>query len=248
MIERINNDKPESIVFFNPMGTDLCFWKKKTPSYFINNYEVIFINYPGYNCLMETVDSFRDLADYYHEELLSQLEKPFHLVGYSYGGLLIQHILQREYAYVKSVSLIACSHKLSARDKENIYVLNEINAYNRFLFAKTLALLSYGPKAWAINPLLPIQIYANIKTTMKDHLPISQQLKHILDLKDITFPKVSVKALIIYGDQDQLMHAESLRAIEDLFESIKLIKLKNQYHMIDIDLIYKYLIKFIKTS
>lgn len=71
MIERINIDKPECLVFFNPMSSDICFWKNSIPQELINNYEIIFIDYPGYNSPMEQLNSFNDLATYYHKLLLS---------------------------------------------------------------------------------------------------------------------------------------------------------------------------------
>lgn len=246
MIERINTDKPECILFFNPMSSDICFWKNNIPESLINNYEIIFINYPGYNSPMEKINSFQELADYYESKLLSKINKPMHLIGYSYGGLLIQHIIQKEYQNLKTVTLVACSNKLAVRDKEIVSVLKNVIVKDMYLFSRILSLFSHKPNEINENPLLGLQKFSNLKITTSNYEPVLQQLNHLSKLKDITIREQSTKTLIIYGEQDRLIDMTTLNRFKAFLKKIKIIKLKNESHIIEISKVYKHIVEFIK--
>jgi pimeloyl-ACP methyl ester carboxylesterase len=247
MIERINIDKSECLVFFNPMSSDICFWKNSIPQELINNYEIIFIDYPGYNSPMDQLNSFDDLATYYHKLLLCKITKPIHLIGYSYGGLLIQHLLNNKYQHLKSVILIACSNKLAVRDKEIVSILKNVIVKDLYLFSRLLSLFSHKPKEINENPLIGLQKFSNLKITTKNYKPVLQQLNHVLQLKEIDIRKQSTKSLLIYGEEDRLIDITTLNRFQNLLNNIKIVKLNNESHIIEISKVFKHIIKFLKN-
>lgn len=246
MIERINIDKPECIVFFNPMSSDIGFWKNNIPSELINNYEIIFIDYPGYNSQMEVIKSFDDLATYYHELLLSKITKPMHLIGYSYGGLLIQHLIKIKYYNLRSIILVACSNKLAPRDKEIVSILKNVIVKDLYVFSRLLSLFSHKPNEINENPLIGLQKFSNIRITTKNIDPILQQLNHVLQLKEINIRKQTAKSLLIYGEEDHLIDVTTLDSFQNLLKNITIIKLNNESHIIEINKVFDQIIKFLK--
>lgn len=246
MIEKINKDKQECLVFFNPMCSDINFWKKKIPQELVNNYEVNFINYPGYNSSFIPFKTFDELATYYHNELLSDIKKPMHLIGYSYGGLLIQHLLNNKYQNLKSVTLIACSNKLAVRDKEIVSVLKDLVAKDLYLFSRVLTLFSHKPEEINNNPLIGLQKFSNLKLTVKDYKPILQQLNHVLKIKEIKIKKQSTTTMLIYGEQDRLVDTSTINRFKGFLNKLEIIKLTDESHIIEMETIFKHLINFLK--
>ncbi len=246
MIKRINTHNPECLVFFNPMSSDICFWKNSIPQELINNYEIIFIDYPGYNSPLKEFKSFNDLATHYHEELICKIKKPMHLIGYSYGGLLIQHLLNNEYPYLKSIILVGCSNKLAPRDKEIVSILKSIISHDLYLFSRLLSLFSHRPNEINDNPLIGLQKFSNIKLTTANHKPVLQQLNHILKIKEIDIREQATKSLLIYGEQDRLIDITTIDRFKKLLHNIKFVKLDDESHIADIDKVYKQIVKFLK--
>ncbi len=247
-IERINSDKSESLLFFCPMCSDTYFWKNYIPEELMNNYEIIFVNYPGYGCSpMREFASMRELANYYRTTILNKNKKPMHIIGYSYGGMLIQYLLETEYEYLESVILIACSNWLTLRDKEIVSVLKEIIVNDLYLFARTLSLFSHKAPDINKNPLIALQKFSNLKIATKDSSPILQQLNHILKQDGASVRKKEEKALFIYGKEDQLIDKKTLNEFREIYSNIDIEELENEAHIIDIDKIFKYIIKFLKA-
>lgn len=247
MIERINTDKPECLIFFNPMSSDICFWKNSIPQELINNYEVIFVDYPGYNSPIKQLKSFNDLATYYHNLLLCKITKPMHLIGYSYGGLLIQHLLNNKYQHLKSITLVACSNKLAIRDKEIVSILKNVIVNDLYLFSRLLTLFSHKPEEINNNPLIGLQKFSNLKITTKSYKPILQQLNHVLQLKEVDIRKQSTKSILIYGEDDRLIDMTTINRFQKSLNNITIVKLNDESHIIEINKVFKHIINFLNN-
>ncbi len=247
-IERINSDKSECLLFFCPMCSDTYFWKNYIPEELINNYEIIFVNYPGYGCSpMREFASMKELANYYRTRILNKNKKPMHIIGYSYGGMLIQYLLETEYEYLESVILIACSNRLTLRDKEIIAVLKEILVKDLYLFARTLSLFSHKSSDINKKPLIALQKFSNLKIVTKGGSPILQQLNHILKQDGASVRKREEKVLFIYGKEDQLIDKKTIEEFREIYPNINIEGLKDEAHIIDLYKIFKYIIKFLKA-
>jgi len=248
MIERINKNQEECLIFFNPMSSDLCFWKNVIPQELKKEYEVIFVDYPGYNSPFIPFKSFEELSDYYHYELLSNIDKPMHLIGYSYGGLLVQHLLNNKYANLKTVTLIGCSNKLAVRDKEIVSILKSIVANDLYLFSRALSIFSHKPEDIDANPLIGLKKFSNLKLTVKDHLPILQQLNHILKIKEIEVRKQSTNALLIYGEHDRLIDLSTISRFKGFLDNLEIRELTNESHIISLEKVFVLITKFLKEQ
>ena len=248
MIQRINKGNPESLLFFNPMSCDINFWKKTIPSELINNYDVLLINYPGYSSPFIPFPSFQDLADYYHKKVLSKLDKPMHLIGYSYGGLLVQHLLNNHYDNLESVTLIGCSNKLAVRDREIVSIFKNIVTKDLYLFSRILSILSHNPEEIEQNPLIGLQKFSNLKLTVEDYQPILQQLNHILKVKEIEVRDQQVPAMLIYGDQDRLIETSTINRFKEFLEHLEIVKLKGESHILDMENVFHHIVKFLKKQ
>ena len=246
MIEQIDSDKEECLVFFNPMGSSIHFWKRDFPQKLINNYEVIFVDYPGYNSQYIPIKSFDELASFYDKKLLSIIQKPMHFIGYSYGGLLILHLLNNKYQNLKSATLISCSNKLTIRDKEVVSVMKKIISYDMHLFSRTLSLFSHKPEQINNNPLIGLQTFSNLKLTIKDNRPVVQQLNHLLQMGEIKVKNQTVKSMLIYGEEDRLIDTSTLNRFNSFFKNLEIKKLENESHIIDTKKIFNHIIEFIK--
>ena len=89
-ITKLNIDKEESIIFLNPLASDVAFWKNND---LLNKYEIILIDYSGYNSEYKIIKSIDELAQLLKSTIFTKIEKPFHIIGYSYGGYLLQYLI-----------------------------------------------------------------------------------------------------------------------------------------------------------
>jgi pimeloyl-ACP methyl ester carboxylesterase len=246
-IIKINKHNTESLVFLNPMASDSCFWKNNLPDELANKYEIIFINYSGYNSPFVELQSFQDLSNYVHTEVLSKLKKPFHLIGYSYGGFLAQHLLKNNYSNLKSTILIGCSYKLTPKDKETASVLKNIIEQDLYLFCRTLTLLSHSPEDLNKNPLMGLQKFSNLKLAIERKESIIQQLDHILKLKEIQHTIHLGKSMVLYGENDKMIDTATIETFNNFFKDLEIIRLPNESHMIDSDIMYYHITQFLNN-
>lgn len=244
---RLNKHNPECLIFFNPMASDTCFWKNNLPDHLATKYEIIFIDYPGYNSPLVSLPSFQDMANYIHDQILSTLNKPFYLIGYSYGGLLVQFLLKNNYSQHKGTVLVGCSYKLTPKDKETTSILGKIIETDVYLFCRVLTLFSHNPEEINSNPLIGLQKFSNLKLTVNNSNPIIQQINHIKKMKEIKHDTRLEKTLIVYGENDKMIDTSTLEAFRENFKNLKIVQLKNEYHMINTELIYLEITNFLNT-
>lgn len=248
MIKRINKANSKCLIFFNPVCTDRTFWESAIPAEILEAYEIILIDYPGYNSDFKKVESYQELAEYYHDELLSKIEKPMHLIGYSYGGILVQHLLNNKYNNLKSAVLVGCSNELKYRDKELLSVLKEILKSDMLLFCRAMSLLTQGVDSMNTRPLMAIQQYSHLKMSIADKAVIQQQIDHMLKLKQVNVRRQSTPVLFVYGDNDRLIDKDLLPAYKKSFASLRVVNLKGEDHMIDLEKVFTSIGQFLKLN
>lgn len=244
----LNSYNEEAIVFLNPMGTDARFWKNNFPDEISDKYEVIFIDYPGYNSDFYRYASFPEVASDLYNTVLSTIDKPVHLIGYSYGGFLAQHIVNQNSDHIKSLVIIGASYKLNPINVEINSVLKSIAKDNLMLFCKTLSIISHEADEINKNPLLGLQKYANLKISVKDSEIICNQLEHLLKHKRFSLNcDPDINTLMIYGENDKMVSDYDMNYYRNYFENLKVIKLKGESHMIPTENIYPLLINHLNT-
>lgn len=244
-----NSDNREAIVFLNPMGTDTRFWKNDFPKEILDKYETIFVDYPGYNSDFHKYASFSEVASDVCETVLSTIHKPVHLIGYSYGGFLAQHIVNRDIENIKSLVIIGASYKLNPINVEINSILKTIAKDSLMLFCKTLSVISHEANEINQNPLLGLQKYANLKISVKDSEIICNQLEHLLKHKKFSLNcDPTIDTLIIYGENDKMISDYDMNYYRNYFETLKIIKLKRESHMIPTENIYPLLINHLNTA
>lgn len=248
MIQHINKHHPETLVFFNPICSDNCFWKKSIPEELVERFEVILFDYPGYHSPFVRLNNFQEMAGYVKQEVLSKIEKPMHLVGYSYGGLLIQHLLKDTYSNLSSVILVACANRLMPRDKEILSVLKNLAERDLYLFCRALTLFSHKPEEVNGNPLMGLQKFSNMKLSVSGNDPILQQINHILQVSQIHIPEQQTNTLLVYGAEDRLIDLDTLDQFHSCFENLRLVKLEGESHIVDPDKLFYHITEFLKLQ
>lgn len=243
LTEHINKHHAECLVFFNPIGCDRGFWKNSLQPNILDKYEILLIDYPGYNSIFEKLSSFQELADYIHYNLLSKITKPFHMIGYSYGGFLLQHLLNNNYKTLKSATLIACVNKLGARDKEIVAVLKEVAQKDLYLFCRILTLFSNNPKEFKTNPLMGLQKFSNIKLSLTHAESLLQQLMHVLKYKQIEIREQKTPIKLIFGKDDKLIDVSQIEQFTKYFDNIEVFGLENESHIINMNKVYEILLR-----
>lgn len=247
MVQSINKNGTECLVFFNPLSSDSRFWKNAIPKKLLDRFEVVFFDYPGYNSPFIKLKDFEELANYVCKIILDKIEKPMHLIGYSYGGLLVQHLLNMKPRNLKSAILIACANKILPRDKEILSVLKKIGETDMYLFCRALTLFSHGHLDINNNPLIGLQKFSNLKLSVHDNIPVLQQINHILKTSNISIQKQSTKTLLIYGSDDRIIDTETIGCFNYYLENLSLIKLHGEAHIIDQTKMFYHINKFLKN-
>lgn len=248
MVQSINKSGAECLVFFNPLSSDSRFWKSTIPKRLLDRFEVIFYEYPGYNSPFIRLNSFNELARYVNDQILNKIEKPIHLIGYSYGGLLVQHLLNLKPHNLKSAILIACANKILPRDKEILSVLKKLSEMDMYLFCRVLTLFSHGYTDINRNPLLGLQKFSNLKLAIPDRVPVLQQINHILHTSDIAIQKQSTRALLLYGSEDRVIDAETLDCFNEHLENLSLKRLHGEAHIINPTKMFYHINQFLKKT
>lgn len=185
----------EALIFFNPMGTDFSFWKKKFPLELYKKYDVCFFDYSGFNSDYFPQVNLSDTGELIKKEILSGISKPMHFCGYSYGGMVVQELLKEEYPNLQSIILIATQNSLTPYDKEVPRVLKDAINVDPFLYCRMLSLLSYASSVLNTNQLFPLQMLFNIKSSTISSAPIIQQLEQISKTNKIEFPPCVIPTL-----------------------------------------------------
>lgn len=248
MVQSINKNADEALVFFNPMSSDSRFWTTNIPQRLLDKFEVVFYEYPGYNTPFLKMDTFNELAQYVNQEILEKIEKPIHLVGYSYGGLLVQHLLNMQLRNVKSAILIACANQILPRDKELLSVLKKVSDIDMYLFCRVLSLFSHGYADFNNNPLLGLQKFSNLKLSIPDKGPIIQQINHIIRTSKIDIAKQPTRTLLLYGSEDRMIDAETLDSLNEHLENLSLKKLYGEAHIINPTKMFYHINQFLKQE
>ncbi len=247
MVQSINKTATECLVFFNPLSSDSRFWKNGIPKKMLDKYEVIFFEYPGYNSPFVKLKNFTELAGYVQEEILNKIQKPFHLIGYSYGGLLVQHLLNTQQEYLKSAILIACANKILPRDKEILSVLKKIGETDMYLFCRTLTLFSHGYADINKNPLMGLQKFSNLKLSVPDNTTVMQQINHILQTSTIPIEKQSTKTMLLYGADDRMLDLDAISYFNLYLNNLSKVRLNGEAHIINSTKMFYHINKFLKN-
>ncbi|HEU4552198.1 MAG TPA: alpha/beta fold hydrolase [Chitinophaga sp.] len=248
MVQSINKSAAECLVFFNPLSSDSRFWKSTIPKRLLNRFEVVFYEYPGYNSPFIKLNSFNELALYVNDQVLNKIEKPVHLIGYSYGGLLVQHLLNLKPHNVKSAILVACANKILPRDKEILSVLKKLSEIDMYLFCRVLTLLSHGYADINRNPLLGLQKFSNLRLTIPDSMPVLQQINHILHTSTITIQQQATSILLLYGSEDRMIDTDTLNSFNEHLENLCCKKLHGEAHMMNPVKMFYHINQFLKKQ
>lgn len=196
----------ERVLFLNPMGADSAVWKMTEQAF--AGFECCFCDYPGYlDNPYVPYDSFATLAD----ELIGQLEllddKPLHIVGFSFGSWLAQHVVHQSRAlHIKSFVLIGSSEKIYTHGMEMMKSwLGLYRAAGIGEVIRQLALWSFYTKTFDIVPDL-VDIYVkktasliNDDMAIINQLIIGERFTMPLDMSAVNLP-----CLILRGAHDFL--------------------------------------------
>ncbi|WP_343693360.1 alpha/beta hydrolase [Chitinophaga sp.] len=248
MVQSINKNADECLIFFNPMSSDSRFWTTNIPRELLERFEVIFYEYPGYNRPFIKLENFKELARFIDKEVLENIHKPIHLVGYSYGGLLVQHLLNLNRHNIKSAVLIACANRILARDKELLSVLKKVSDVDMYLFCRVLSLFSHGYEDFNKNPLIGLQKFSNLKLSIPDKVPIIQQMNHIIRTARIEIQKQPTRTMLIYGSEDRMIDMDTLDSLHEYLENLSFKKLTGEAHIIDPAKMFHHIHQFLKEE
>ena len=138
-------------------------------------------------------------------ELLNQIDKPFHFCGYSYGGMVVQELLKHSYSNLRSVILIASQNIMTFYDKEINRTLHQILSTDELLFCRLLTILSYDPSFINKNNMFYLQLFLSLKLSPFSSRAISQQLNQMMQIDKIDFPVLKIPSLYIYEENDRML-------------------------------------------
>lgn len=237
----------EAIIFFNPMGTSNTFWQRMLPKELYDKYEIILFDYPGFNSDFRIQKTVSETSKMIKNELLNQIDKPFHFCGYSYGGMVVQELLKHSYSNLRSVILIASQNIMTFYDKEINRTLHQILSTDELLFCRLLTILSYDPSFINKNNMFYLQLFSSLKLSPFSSRAISQQLNQMMQIDKIDFPVLKIPSLYVYGENDRMLKDYSEQEIIKLLPDIEIIKIPKSSHILNGDLLFEKILSFLNN-
>lgn len=205
-IQQINEDKPQRVLFLNPLGCSSSVWLSSLKTF--DDYEVVLIDYPGFGkSEFLPVNSVEDLSVQISESINRLPQKPLHLIGYSFGSWVAQNLVARgQVSQIQSLTLLGSSDHVY---NQGIFMIDEwiniIKDMGLESYYKQLAFWSFCTQTFEETPaLLNIFIRSGLKSckdpeVMINQLEVAKKYKHGIDFNDITIP-----THIVHGELDCL--------------------------------------------
>ena len=179
-----------------------------------------------------------NLIDIRHCQHLSQIADtiqqkitfPFHLIGFSLGGMAAFEVIRKISKQVQSLTLISTQYSslnIDVRNKlEQCYTLclRDATIYQRYIEGNS--------KAYFKNQKIPHQ-QAYIDMMERVGMSIGlQQMKLILTMPEQPFPDVTCPTLIIHGKEDYRCNLENQEYLCEQIPHVKLIEIENAAHFV----------------
>ena len=224
-------DAEKAILFLNPMCADTTFWKNIVSDRLASTYEILMVDYPGYNSAFVSQATLSDMAESVKREILDGMDKPVHLCGYSYGGIVLQEILKKGVKDLRSVVLISCPNRMTPYDKEVNRLLDTLLAEDEMAFCRLLMLLSYRPEFVNENPLFYLTVYAKIQAAGVKSAML-QQLRQMIAMDTVDFELKGIKAMCVFGENDRLLRSDTLSRFQERIDGLRAEIIPGASHML----------------
>lgn len=162
-----------------------------------------------------------------------QLTQPVHVMGHSMGGAIAFHVAYLAPSHVKSLALMSSAGIISPQPSE-LYLRNQkgenpLIVRNEDDYKKMLAFTMSDP------PYIPTPIIATLTRIAIEREKIGEKIYQELNLKyslnpEEVLPKIKVPTLVLWGDQDKVIHVASSVVFKRLIPQAQVVIFKGVGH------------------
>jgi pimeloyl-ACP methyl ester carboxylesterase len=232
IVKVLNEQSKKRILFLNPISATTDYWTQnlKIQNRF-ENYELIFLDYPGYSTVAFTpIDNLQNLANEITNDLNELSVKETVVIGFSYGGNVAIH-LSLFFKFEKMVLIGTNPYMLENEMRFYEYLENDLNKNGLYAFSSSLLNFCYNEIEKANNPFLHLTLYSSLKLNV-DPLGLKQQLLH-LRKNTLNYAQInSIKPLLIFGKNDITLFEDTQDRYAFLFKEFTYQEFENSGHFI----------------
>lgn len=220
IIDILNSESKNRIVFLNPMGVTSHYWLKnlKIQQHF-QGHELVFLDYPGYDPVQYYhVDSLETMASEIASELNLLKKKNTTVVGFSYGGNVA--ISLSSFVDIDKLIVIGTTPYTKPNELRGYeYMEHTLKENGLFEFSKSLIDYCYNTDEKASNPFLHLTLFTSLKLKVNQK-GIAQQLNHLKNNIVDRPQKKDAIPLVIKGKDDATIADDFLERYDSLFDNI----------------------------
>jgi pimeloyl-ACP methyl ester carboxylesterase len=205
--------KQKRILFLNPMASTSDYWTKKIKiQTYWKDFELIFIDYPGYiDVPFKSIATFEKLAIEIAKDIKRLIPKQTAVIGFSYGGNVAIN-LHKYFSFYKMV--LIGSNPFIYRHERNFY--KKLESSHLSQFTKLLINFCYTEIEKNENPFLHITLYSSLKLTVSIE-GILQQLDHLKDNLNKDIRIENIKPLVLIGKNDRTIFRQVQKRYKIIF-------------------------------
>jgi pimeloyl-ACP methyl ester carboxylesterase len=206
ILQKNEREGQERLLLLNPLGSDAGIWKMIEKSF--EDFEICLCEYPGYgDNPYEAYDSFETLADDLIQQIGKMNNKPLHIVGFSFGSWLAQHLVYRPGDLdIRSMTLIGSSEKIYTHGLEMMKSWMEVYQKSGIdSVIKQFALWSFYTKTFDVIPnLMDIYLKKTLFCINNDKAIINQIRVGTKFTTALDMSAIGIRCLILRGQHDFL--------------------------------------------
>lgn len=237
-----------TLVFLHGFGADKDTWPsmvRHVPS----NYHCVIIDLPGHGETSFVDDLDQLTMDSYAKSLREFLEvtgldrEPIHLIGCSFGGGVAGLFAHDYPECIAKLCLLCPAIKSPTLTKTFVELINGnsdlLVPTTGEQFVRMIGLLTNKPQPY---PAAIMQSFVNLNFTKERQANLKKLLKNLVvdefNNFEQKFPKIkaiSKETLIIWGEDDEMLHVSGGYMIKDSVKNAKLKVLKDCNHVIQLD-------------
>ena len=234
MLKLDNTNQSERILFLNPMGSSSKIWYPI--SAYLQAYEICFCDYPGFDAIpYQSFSTISELAESIKSELDDLSSKPTHIVGFSFGSWLTQHLVCELDFSVESVTLIGSSERIYRQGREMIGNWKDIYERTHSIedVLSQIAFWSFYTKTFeSVEGLLKNFMSSTIKLLNNQEVILDQMSMALKFQTPVDLSKMNCPTLILRGKEDAFYPRFCSQNLVDLISDAKLIEIPETAHAV----------------
>ena len=239
-IEYLEGGKGEVLILLHGFGANKDNWTR-VAKYLTPYFRVIAPDLPGFGESSRNVEvsySYSDQVDRLHEFVKALKLEVFHLGGNSMGGNLAGNYTAKFRKEISSLWLIATAGIVSPQPSELFRMLkagnrNPLVVENEEEYDQLLDFIFVN------KPFIPGAIKRHLVKDAINHQPLNQIIfKQIASIDpdnfvplEILLKNIQTKTLILWGDNDRVLHVSGAKILESAMPNAKIVIMKNVGHV-----------------